>query len=313
MAVLLGLTLLTVVVLEFAFAMRLEASAGHAFKQDRLAAHLAEAAVQQALVEIASGATVMAMDAKGQLTFYRTIQGSTLASPLPALDRERVPLGAGAFSYRITDEEARLDVNLATPERMRKLLEGLGLDREARDVVVDSLEDWKDADELHRVNGAESDYYLRLPVPYRARNGLLQDLTELRQIRGVTAALFEGAPGKPGLAALTTVHGRGTININSAPAPVLAALGLPEAAVTEIVRSRARAPYTVVPARFEGMGLAVSSGTFRIEAEGRTTEGPRLRITAVVRRRAPQPSSASTDVLNTLGLAVLAWRTGEIR
>jgi len=76
MAVLLGLTLLTVVVLEFTFAMRLEASAGHAFKQDRFAAHLAEAAVQRALLEIASGATVAA-DAKGRLTFYRTTPGST--------------------------------------------------------------------------------------------------------------------------------------------------------------------------------------------------------------------------------------------
>ena len=109
------------------------------------------------------------------------------------------------------------------------------------------------------------------------------------------------------------MHGRGTININSAPAPVLAALGLPEAAVTDIVRSRARAPYTVVPARFEGIGLGVGSSTFRIEAEGRAAEGRPMRIVAVVQRREPQPSSVSTDVLNTLGLAVLAWRTGETR
>lgn len=314
MAVLLGLTLLTVVVLEFAFAMRLEASAGHAFKQNRFAAHLAEAAVQQALLEIASGATVAAADAKGRLTFYRTIPGSTLAEPLPVLDREGVPLGAGTLSYRISDEEGRLDLNLATPERLRKLLEGLGVDRQARDVVVDSLEDWKDADELHRVNGAESDdYYLRLPVPYRARNGRLQDIAELRQIRGITPALYDGSAEKPGLAGLTTVHGRSTININTAPVPVLAALGLPEAAVADIVQSRARAPYTVVPPRFAGIGLGASSSTFRIEAEGRAAEGRPIRIVAVVQRRSPQPSRGPADTLNALGLAVLAWRTGETR
>jgi general secretion pathway protein K len=314
MAVLLGLALLTVVVLEFAFAMRLEASAGHAFKQDRLATHLAEAAVQQALMEIASGATVTAVNASGRLTFHRVIPGSTLATPLPALDRERVPLGAGVFSYRITDEEGRLDLNLAPSEQLRTLLEGLGLDRQARDVVADSLEDWKDADELRRTNGAESDdYYLRLPVPYRARNGQLQAVAELRQIRGITPALYEGTADKPGLAALTTVHGPGTININSAQAPVLAALGLPEASVKDILQSRARAPYTVVPARFAGMGLGVGSTTFRIEAEGRTAEGRPVRITAVVQRREPKPGRASTDVLSALGLAVLAWRTGDTR
>jgi general secretion pathway protein K len=313
MAVLLGLTLLTVVVLEFTFAMRLEASAGHAFKQDRFAAHLAEAAVQRALLEIASGATVAA-DAKGRLTFYRTTPGSTLATPLPALDREGVPLGAGTLSYRISDEEARLDLNLDSPGRLRKLLEALGVSRQARDVVVDSLEDWKDADELHRVNGAESDdYYLRLPVPYRARNGRLQDIVELRQIRGITAALYDGTAEKPGLAGLTTVHGRSTININTASAPVLAALGLPDAAVADIVQSRARAPYTVVPPRFAGIGLGASSSTFRIEAEGRAAAGRPIRIVAVVQRRSPQPSRGPADTLNALGLAVLAWRTGEIR
>ncbi|HTK92912.1 MAG TPA: type II secretion system protein GspK [Verrucomicrobiae bacterium] len=313
MAVLLGLTLLTVVVLEFTFAMRLEASAGHAFKQDRFAAHLAEAAVQRALLEIASGATVAA-DAKGRLTFYRTTPGSTLATPLPALDREGVPLGAGTLSYRISDEEARLDLNLGSPGRLRKLLEALGVSRQARDVVVDSLEDWKDADELHRVNGAESDdYYLRLPVPYRARNGRLQDIVELRQIRGITAALYDGTAEKPGLAGLTTVHGRSTININTASAPVLAALGLPDAAVADIVQSRARAPYTVVPPRFAGIGLGASSSTFRIEAEGRAAAGRPIRIVAVVQRRSPQPSRGPADTLNALGLAVLAWRTGEIR
>ena len=314
MAVLLGLTLLTVVVLEFAFAMRLEASAGHAFKQDRLAAHLAEAAVQQALLEIGSGAPVVAVDRSGRLTFHQVVPNSTLAKPLPALDREHVPLGGGAFSYRITDEEGRLNVNLAPPEQMRTLLDALGVDRQARDVLVDSLEDWKDADELRRANGAESDdYYLRQPVPYRARNGRLQDLAELRQIRGVTPALYEGVADKPGLAALTTVHGPGTVNINTAPAPVLAALGLADAVVKDLLQSRARSPYTLVPARFRGMGLGVGSNTFRIEAEGRTAEGRPMRITAVVQRRTPEGSTGSTDVLNTLGLAVLAWRTGDTR
>src|SRR4029453_4283499 len=115
MAVLLGLTLLTVVVLEFAFAMRLEASAGHAFKQNRFAAHLGGGGVHEGLLEIRGGATVGAADAKGRLTFYRTIPGSTLAEPLPVLDREGVPLGAGTLSYRISDEEGRVELNLATP------------------------------------------------------------------------------------------------------------------------------------------------------------------------------------------------------
>jgi type II secretory pathway component PulK len=295
MAVILGLTLLSVIVLEFAFAMRLEASAGHAFKEDRLAAHLAEAA------------PIIGLDKSNRLVFHRLVGGSTLPAPLPVLERAR-PLGAGAFAYRISDEEGRLDLNLTPPERMRRLLTVLGADSQTRDVVVDSLEDWKDADELRRANGAESDeYYLRLPVPYRARNSRLQDVAELRQIRGVTAALYEGTAERPGLAALTTVHGRASVNLNSAPPPVLAALGLPDASITAVMQSRARTPYTVVPGQFAGRGLVVSSTTFRVEAEGWVTEGRKTRVWAVVQRRNPQPTRIEPDGLNALGLTILAW------
>jgi general secretion pathway protein K len=312
LAVMLALSLLIVVVLEFAFAMRLEASAAHSFKEERLAAHLAEAAVQQALVELASQAPIAAVDASGRLVFHRLAPGSTLPVALPALERARVPLGAGAFAYRISDEEGRLDLNLAPPERVRRLLEALGADRQTRDTVADSLEDWKDPDERHRANGAESDdHYLRLPFPFHARNGRLQDVAELRQIRGVTPALYEGTGERPGLAALTTVHGRTTVNVNAAPVPVLAALGLADAAIADIVQSRVRAPYTVVPGQFGGRGLGVTSNTFRIEAEGWVTEARKARIVAVVQRRSPSPSSAATDPLTALGLTILSWRMGE--
>jgi len=314
LAVMLALSLLTVVVLEFAFAMRLEASAAHSFKEERLAAHLAEAAVQQALVELASQAPIAAVGASGRLVFHRPAAGSTLPTALPVLERTRVPLGAGAFAYRISDEEGRLDLNLAPPEQVRRLLEALGADRQTRDTVVDSLEDWKDPDEGHRASGAESDdHYLRLPFPYRARNGRLQDVAELRQIRGVTAALYEGTTERPGLAALTTVHGRTTVNVNAAPPPVLAALGLADAAIADIVQSRVRAPYTVVPGQLGGRGFGVTSNTFRIEAEGWVTEGRKARIVAVVKRRSPQSSSAEADPLTALGLAILSWRMGEAR
>jgi hypothetical protein len=59
--------LLTVVVLEAAFAMRLEASAGRSFRQGLLASHLAEAGLQQAIREMASRAPIQAVDRDGTL------------------------------------------------------------------------------------------------------------------------------------------------------------------------------------------------------------------------------------------------------
>ena len=65
LGVMLVVALLTVVVLELAVAMRLEASAGRSFREELLASHLAEAAVQQALREVVSQAPIQAVDEAG--------------------------------------------------------------------------------------------------------------------------------------------------------------------------------------------------------------------------------------------------------
>ena len=307
-SVMLVLALLSVVVTEFAMSTRLEGSMIRSYRDGVLATHLAEAAVQQALREILGPGTLVAIDEDGSLTFYRAIDPAAVPVKVSRLPRQKVPLGTGEFSYRITDEEARINVNTASPDRIESLLSSVGLDKQARDVVGDSLQDWKDPDDLHRANGAESeDYYLKLPVPYRARNGALQDTAELLQIRGVTREIYTGADGRPGLADLVTVVGRDTVNMNTAAPAVLTALGLSAAEISEIVSARARTPYATVPARFGGKGLGVGSATFRIEAEGRIGGEPRARLVAIVQRQ----SQLAVTGGSSFKAAVLSWRPGE--
>lgn len=300
LAVILVVALLSVVVTELVFSMRLEAGMVRAYREGVLAEHLAEAALHQAMRELSSDAQFQVPDEEGQLVLYRVAPGSVFPTRLPALPRTRVPLGAGAFSYRISDEEGRLNLNTAGPLRLDRLLAAIGLEKSARDVITDSLEDWRDANEAHRVNGAESeDTYLKLPVPYRARNADLQDPAELLQVKGVTPELYYGAPGRAALAALVTGRGRGTVNLNTAPHLVLQALGLSEAEIQEILQTRRRAPYTSVPPRFAGRGLHAGSTTFRIEAEGVMAGEPRARVVAVVQRIPGEPGSEPTMVIQS--------------
>jgi general secretion pathway protein K len=299
LAVFLVLTLLAVVVTELAFSARLEASMVRSYRDGVLARHLAEAAVQQAIREIATPSQVAALDEAGQIVFYRVLPGQTTPTRLPALPRVRVALGPGEFSYRLADESARLAINIGGADRLGRLLEALGVDRTQRDIITDSLQDWRDADELHRLHGAESDFYLALPVPYRARNGNIQDAAELLQIRGVTPELYAGAGDRPGLGELVTAAAMSTVNLHTASPLVLKALGLSDAEIADVVQTRVRAPYPRVPGRFAGRGLAVGSSVFRIEAEGRVAGVVRSRMAAVVqrgRRNAP------------LEVTILSWR-----
>jgi general secretion pathway protein K len=284
-SVMLALTLLGLVVTQFVFSMRLEASMVHSYRDSLLAAHLAESGVQQAIREILSQAQITALDEGGQLVFYRVLPGQTVPERLPRLPRNRVPLGPGEFSYRITDEAARLDINASTPARLERLLAAMGVERRQRDIINDSVQDWRDRNEEHRLNGAESeDVYLRLPLPYRSRNGNLQDAAELLQIRGVSRELYVGTGDRPGLGDLVTAVAIGPVNLNTAPAPVLEALGFSKAEVADVLQTRARVPYLTVPVRFAGRGLVVGSATFRIEAEGRIPGSPPSRVLAIVQR-----------------------------
>jgi general secretion pathway protein K len=292
LAVMLVLALLGVVVTEFVFSMRLEASMVRSYKDSVLGGYLAEGAVQQAMRELLSPADIHWLDETGNMAFYQTPAGGTQAVRLPSMPRVRVPLGAGEFTYLITDEEARINVNTAPADRIDRLLRALGIEKRDRDIINDSLLDWKDSDSLSRPNGAESeDYYLRLPVPYRARNTQIQDVRELLQVRGITPEVYWGAPGKPGLVDFVTVAGRDTVNINTSPVPVLKALGLSDAEISSIVQTRAREPFPTVPGRFAGRGFTVGTSTFRIEADGLTAGRPKTRIVAIVQRRAAVPST----------------------
>ena len=301
LAVLLVSTLLAVVVTELAFSARLEASMVRSYRDGVLGRHLAEAAVQQAIREIATPAQVAALDETGQLVFYLALPGQTTPTRLPALPRAQVALGPGEFSYRVADESARLSLNTGRVDQIGRLLEALGVERAERDVITDSLQDWRDADDLHRIHGAESDFYLGLPVPYRARNGSLQHEAELLQIRGVTPALYGGNGEHPGLGELVTTAAVSTVNLNTASPLVLKALGLSDAEIADVVQTRMRTPYPSVPGRFAGRGLAVGSSVFRIEAEGRVAGVVRSRVVAVVQRgRRNEP----------LEVTILSWRPG---
>jgi len=295
LVVLLVLALIAVVGAEFSYSMRLEASAVRAYKNGIIGNHLAETALEQAIREIVADAPLVAEDDDGLLTFYGVDRRA-----LPRLRRAKAELVGGQYSYRIADEEALLNINTSPPDRIDRLLATLGIDKEVRDMIGDSIQDWRDPNDEHRANGAESDdYYLKLPIPYRAHNANLESITELLQIKGITPAIYNGSKDHPGLASFVTVRSAGTVNMNTAGPAVLTALGLSTAEITEIQQSRRLSgPYPNVPGKFGGRNLGVSTRTCRVEAEGIVDDRVAARLTAIVQKR--------TDV-DPPSVVVLEW------
>ena len=295
--VLLLLALLLTIVAEFAQAMRLEAVTATNFRTAIAETWLAEAAYQRAIAEILPNALAHELDAAGALAFRRARLGT---STVP--QRLDLRVDPGRLSYRVTDESARLNLNRATREVLDRLLQEAGVEKSARDVIIDSIQDWRDPNEEHRLNGAESDYYLALPVPYRSKNADFANVGELLQVRGVTRELLYGRPDAPGLAEHLTVVGTGAVNVNTASPVVLRALGFAGAEVETLVGRRPYADLSSLPPGLRRGNLRISSDAFRIEAwAGGSAPAGRV-LTAVVQRRT---EAGQTKVVP------LAWRWSE--
>jgi general secretion pathway protein K len=171
-----------------------------------------------------------------------------LTTPMAADSAEAVWLPNGTprtlvfdgveLSVTLTNERSRIDLNAATREQLAALIEIAqgeeGFDDAERDRVADAIIDWRDEDDLAQLNGAEDGDYEDAGLPYGARDGPFRSVEELRQVLGVTRALYERlAPD------LTVYNETGGVEQRFASAQVLAALqGIPLEDAQEVVAER---------------------------------------------------------------------------
>jgi general secretion pathway protein K len=167
------------------------------------------------------------------------------------------PYWGGTYGVRIIDEGGKISLNRADETLLRKVFETLGMKPDEQEEISDAIIDWRDSDDMHRLHGAEDEYYMKLPEPYHAKNGPFDSVDELLQVRGITRELFYGtqnegfgASDKPPipLREVFSVFNRSAnINVRTAPVAVLrVVLGGDEDAVEEIVTARDEDPSSVL-------------------------------------------------------------------
>ena len=112
---------------------------------------------------------------------------------------DNVRLGHGTFSVRIIDAERKFNINRApqAPEIVNQALILMGVDAVEAPHIVNAISDWIDPDDNPMVGSTdtESSYYETLQPPYLAKNGPIDDITELMWIKNITPAMFYGSGG----------------------------------------------------------------------------------------------------------------------
>ena len=268
------LAILMVIVLSFAYMTRVESGSTISFKEGVEEKFIAEAGVERAAEEI----------------MYRKIN---LGVPIEEGKEGNIwktdgtpntfAVGEGTCQVGIIDESGKLDINKVSDIVLKGLLLNLGVKDEDADTIVDSIEDWRDADDLVRLHGAESDYYMSLPVPYKAKNADFESVKELILVKGVTREILYGGEKQAGLANFVTVYsGSAQINVNAASKEVLMAIpGMTPELAGNVIDFRKTAEIrtladfqAVVGGAFSAMAPFISVGesnTFTIESVGRTS------------------------------------------
>ncbi|MDO8432966.1 MAG: type II secretion system minor pseudopilin GspK [Candidatus Binatus sp.] len=215
LAVLLGIALMTMLVVDFAMSAGLGYVSAANQANELRAYYLARSG-------ISVGIALLAADARAQ-TQTESPADSLLdrwAMPFPPM-----PLEGGVVSLSVVDEARKLAINslidpnkgvpnAAAVQRLMRLFTILGVSPD----LVPAILDWTDPDETDSPGGAEANYYLSLRPPYQPRNGPMPTLGDLRMVRGVSEAVYNR------IAPFLTVMPELQVNANTASPQVLASL-----------------------------------------------------------------------------------------
>ena len=206
------LIILSLLVSAFAFDMRIEAGITSYYRKRLKAQYLARAGVEYVKVILSKNSVkdeTLAEDEAELNNFRKTLEvgGEVNVSRT---------LGTGSMEIHMKPETSKWDINKIDDVKWKEILEFSGVSTEKADELIDCFRDYTDENDLHRVNGAESDDPFYEQRGYQCKNGPVDSVEELLRIKGFTPAIVYGGPAEEedeealkGIADVLTVWGNG--------------------------------------------------------------------------------------------------------
>jgi general secretion pathway protein K len=266
---------------------------------DRSEQGIALIAVIWALVLLSIIAANISVDASTSTRIARNIDESAVAQTAAdagiqraILDLETSTTTAGAAGFRsdgtiyawrfsnstvlisIKDEASKIDLNKAPEALFAALFESIGVDPDQAESLADAIADFRDADDLKHLKGAEEAEYRAAGLEWGPENAPFQTIEELQQVLGMTAEIYDRVAPDLSVYALTST--------------------LPATDDERIMR-------IISQAGFEPPPVATSPrAIFRIRAEAKTDNGGVFTRQAIVQLSAGEATAQ-------LGPLILSW------
>lgn len=121
---------------------------------------------------------------------------------LAMVDLKNYHVGDAVLSIDIKDLDRKFNINVADEVILRQAMTLIGVDAAASSTIIGSILDWTDRDSHTHLSGTESEYYENQDPPHYAKDGPIDDLSELLLVRGVTPAMYWGSGGGGGTAVI---------------------------------------------------------------------------------------------------------------
>jgi general secretion pathway protein K len=177
----------------FAFRMKVEARLAMNSNNDASMEWAARSAAEYAKMKLGEEMKAGVPDSLGSYWAGGVGAGATgltndLLEPFPItyeLGKAQITIG------KLVDLERFANINSANEEQLELALTLMGVDVGDFPVIVNSILDWIDPDQAERPQGAESEFYEALEVPYYAKDGPIDDLSELLRIKGFPWELYD--------------------------------------------------------------------------------------------------------------------------
>jgi len=275
------LLLLTIITGSFALMARMDRLEAHALLSGTQARMSAEAAINLAVLALRDPEDEARMIADGRM-YQQYLDGILI-------------------EVSATDERGKLDINATDELTMVNMLSGHGMELVDAEMLAAAIMDWRDEDELERVNGAEEDAYFAAGLQVGPANRPFMMTEELLQVIGMPYELYRKL--EPGI----TVFSRAG-QPDPAFAPVEALMALPditrEEAINFVEERNALQPG-------ESLGAELPNGLVVME-QGRG-------VTYSIQARATMPNGVWEQLQATIRLGgnrsgspyrVLRWREG---
>lgn len=187
--------------------------------------------------------------------------------------------GTGRVRLELRDEAGKVNLNLAKEPMLIALFTAAGLSAAEAEKLTDAVADWRDADELRRLNGAEAEDYRQAGREFGPRNRAFEAVEELRAVLGMSPELYQRiAPW------LTVYSGQGGIDPRAAPPELLLALPGIDAGMLDALALGDKDAAGLLPKSSGMVFIKGSNAAVGVRAEARLENGSATAVHAVLGR-----------------------------